>query len=101
MRQHTGTLSVKLFFERHLVDTLIQQLKKMVSTEDASKFMEERAKKKKNIKPTSTLAASFFSSLSRWREKRKEPESGWRPVKETQKRRKEAQFAEEAAVMSV
>ena len=81
-----GTLFVELFFvrrsvpsifpggtdlliplsnsEQHLVEVILQQPEKMVSTEETLRRMEEWAKKKKKIKPTSTSTSSPLSSSS-------------------------------------
>ena len=53
----------------------------MVSTEEALKHMEERAKKRKKVKPSSTPTATPLSSPSRHGEKRKELETSSRLVK--------------------
>ena len=73
----------------------------MVSTDDALKFIKERAKRKKRTKPSSTSAASPFSSSSRKGEKRKDPKPSLRPTKGSQRWRKESQIVEGAEVVSV
>ena len=54
-----------------------------MSMEEALKHMEEHAKKKKKIKPSSVLAASPLSSPSGCGEKRREPEPSSRLAKES------------------
>ena len=63
----------------------------MVSAEEALNFMEERAKKKKKTKPSSSLVLFPLSSPSgRGGKKRKQPELGSRPPKRFRKQRDEA-----------
>ena len=58
-------------FEQCLVEVFLEQPKKMVGREEALKRMEERAKKKKNVKPAPVLETSFLSSPSGRGEKRR------------------------------
>ena len=70
----------------------------MVSTEEALKRMEQRAKKKKKVKPTSISVTSPLLSLSGHGEKRREPKPSLRPVREPHMRRVEPQAAELVSV---
>ena len=56
--------------EQKLVEILLQQLEKMVSTKEALKHMEDRVKKRKMANPSFVLAASPLSSPSGCGEKK-------------------------------
>ena len=65
----------------------------MVSTKEALKCMEERAKKKKKIKPTFIPMTSLLLSLFGRGEKRRELELSLRPVREPHGKRIKPQDA--------
>ena len=70
-------LLVPLFdSERHLVEVLLSQPEKIVSTEEALKKMHEWAKKKRNPQAARASVGSPISNLSRQSEKRKEIDAG-------------------------
>lgn len=103
-----GTLSVELLFvrrglstifpngtdllvplsdsERRLAEVLLSQPEKMVSTEEALKKMQERAKKRKSHQVTTT-STSPLSSLPKRAEKRKDTGPSEARHKEKQSRR--------------
>ena len=62
----------------------------MVSVEETLKFMENRAKRKKKSKPSTTSSASPLLSPSIQGEKRKDPKPGPRPTKCLQRLKKES-----------
>ena len=87
--------------KRHLAETLLQQLAKMVSTEEALEVCGRKDQKEKKDQ-----AFLYFGCLSSVRptgrgEKIKESESGSRPTKESQRWRKEIQTVEGDEVMFV
>ena len=56
--------------EQRLAEILLQQPEKMINTEEALKCMEERAKKRRKVKPSSASVTSPLSSLFRHGEKK-------------------------------
>ena len=84
-----------------MVDTLLQQPKKMANAKEALKSMEARVKKKKKTKPKSSSIAFPLSSPFGKGDKRKHPELRSKPLKEPHKWRKDAHSTEEVEVVSV
>ena len=62
--------------ERNLVEVLLSQPEKMVSIEEALKKMEERAKKKRKTRPTTSSVTSPLANPSRQVEKERESRVG-------------------------